>query len=255
MSTSSHRFAYLACLLLAPSVWAQDARQIMQESQKRGQVKSERYEGLLQVYESNGKMREKRWVYDRIGSYGSSKALLRFTEPAEVNGVALLIANRPDRASEQWMWTPAIGRERRIALQDRSTRFFGTDFSFEDMEERDLDQFDFKLDGENDLGWVKCWRIEATPKRAKASQYSRLMIWVRQDHYVIVQLDDYVKDEVARRLQYSQIAEVQGIWTARLLDMAELRRKSHTTLHLDKVEYNVPMRDDDFTVQALRVGQ
>ena len=52
----------------------------------------------------------------------------------EVNGVALLIHNHTDRASDQWMWTPALQRDRRIALQDRSTRFFGTDFSFEDLE-------------------------------------------------------------------------------------------------------------------------
>jgi hypothetical protein len=49
--------------------------------------------------------------------------VLRFTAPAEVKGVALLVVNHPDRASDQWMWTPAINRERRIALQDRSQRF------------------------------------------------------------------------------------------------------------------------------------
>ena len=74
--------------------------------------------------------------------------MLRFTAPAEVKGVALLIVNHPDRASDQWMWRPTIGRDQRIALQDRSTRFFGTDFSFEDLEERDVDQYDFKLLGE-----------------------------------------------------------------------------------------------------------
>ena len=42
-------------------------------------------------------------------------------------GVALLVINHPDRSSDQWMWTPALQRNRRIALQDRSTRFFGTD--------------------------------------------------------------------------------------------------------------------------------
>ena len=76
-----------------------------------------------------------------LGSYGDSKAIIRFTEPAEVKGVALLVVNHPERSSDQWMWTPAIGRDRRIAQQDRSTRFFGTDFSFEDLEERDVNQF------------------------------------------------------------------------------------------------------------------
>ena len=48
------------------------------------------------------------------------------------------------------------------------------------------------------------------------------------------------------------IQNVQGIWTARELEMADLRRGSRTRLKLDKLEYNVPMKDDDFTVQAIR---
>ena len=79
---------------------------------------------------ASNKVSIKRWEYLRIGSYGTSKAILRFTAPAEVKGVALLIVNHTDRASDQWMWTPAIERDRRIAAQDRSTRFFGTGFSF-----------------------------------------------------------------------------------------------------------------------------
>ena len=90
--------------------------------------------------------------------------MLRFTAPAEVKGVALLVVNHPDRASDQWMWTPAIERDRRIALQDRSTRFFGTDFSFEDLEERDVDQYDYALLGEDAVDGAACWKIESTPK-------------------------------------------------------------------------------------------
>ena len=108
----------------------------------------------------------------RLGSYGESKAIIRFTAPAEVKGVALLVVNHPDRSSDQWMWTPAIGRDRRIALQDRSTRFFGTDFSFEDLEERDVNQYDYKLTGEEAIDGAACWRIEARPRQGKTSQYT-----------------------------------------------------------------------------------
>jgi hypothetical protein len=85
---------------------------------------------VLKVIDSKGKI-TKRWSYDRLGSHGNRKAVLRFTAPAEVKGVALLIVNHPDRSSDHWMWIPDIGRERRVAFQDRSTRFFGTDFTFE----------------------------------------------------------------------------------------------------------------------------
>ncbi len=246
---------FLILLVLSSLAFAQDARQIVEESQKRGQVKSEKYDGLLQVFESGRTITEKRWQYERIGSYGASKSILRFTAPPEVKGVALLVVNHSDRASDQWMWTPAIGRERRIALQDRSTRFFGTDFSFEDLEERDLGQFDFKLLGEDDVSGAKCWRIESKPRQTRASQYTFSTMWIRQDNYLPAQLDNYVKDQVVRRLKYFDIERIQGVWTARSLEMSDLRRKSRTLLKLDKLEYNLPMKEEDFTVQALRLGQ
>ena len=48
---------------------------------------------------------------------------------------------------------------------------------------------------------------------------------------------------------------MQGIWTARLQEMTDLRRKSHTVLRMEKLEYNVPLKEDEFTVQALRREQ
>ena len=166
--------------------------------------------------------------------------------------MALLIVNHTDRASDQWMWTPAIARERRVALQDRSTRFFGTDFSFEDLEERDVDQFDYRLLGEEDVDGARCWRIEARPKQTKTSQYSSLLIWVRKDNYVTAQIEAFVKDQLARRLRYQQIEKVQGIWTARLLEMTDLRRQGRTVLRIENLQYNLPMKEEDFTLTALR---
>jgi hypothetical protein len=246
------KIAILA-LLLASSAIAQDARQIVAESQRRGRADSERYEGSLQVIAASRKIADKRWEFVRLGSYGNSKAIIRFTEPAEVKGVALLVINHPDRSSDQWMWTPALGRDRRIALQDRSTRFFGTDFSFEDLEERDVDQYDFRLLGEEPVDGAPCWKIESVPKQGKTSQYTASRIWIRKADYVPALYENLTGDRVARRLNQRQIENMQGIWTARLLEMTDLRRNSRTILKLEKLQYNVPLKDAQFTVQALRL--
>ena len=229
-----------------------NARQIVEEAQKRGTSSSQRYEGILQTFETAGKTSEKRWIYSRVGSHGRSKVIIRFTAPPEVRGVALLIVNYPDRASDQWMWTPAIERERRIALQDRSTRFFGTDFSFEDLEERDVDQSDYQMLGEEPIDGVPCWKIQSVPKLSHSSQYTRSIVWIRKETYAWARVDAYVKNEVVRQLAYTQITNVQGIWTARDTTMTDLRRGSLTRLVLDKIEYNLPLRAEDFTVEALR---
>ncbi|MGA2215817.1 MAG: outer membrane lipoprotein-sorting protein [Bryobacteraceae bacterium] len=242
------------CLMLAALASGQDARQIVAESENRSRSKSQQYEGTLEVIGASNKISIKRWEYRRIGSFGTSKAILRFTAPAEVKGVALLIVNHTDRASDQWMWTPAIERDRRIAAQDRSTRFFGTDFSFEDLEERDVDQFDYKLAGEDRIDGASCWKIESKPKQSKSSQYTSTMVWVRKDNYVAAQIEGSYKDKLIRRVRYTDIQNVSGIWTPRTLEVYDANRKSRTILKLEKLEYNLPMKDEDFTLEALRRG-
>ena len=229
-----------------------DPRVIVEEVQRRATVASQRYEGLLQVFDDNGTVSDKQWTLERIGSHGDSRVILSFTSPAEVKGVALLVVNHPDRASDQWMWTPAIERDRRIALQDRSTRFFGTDFSFEDLEERDADQYEYELLGEDTIDGAACWTLESTPKSTKSSQYTRSVVWVRKDTYTPARIENYIREDVVRRLDYRDLQNVQGIWTARQLEMHDLRRGSRTRLTLQNLQYNVPMDPDDFTLQALR---
>ncbi len=243
-----------ALVLSAPApARAQDARQIVAEAQKRTQAKSEQYQGLLQVIKANGRVYEKSWIFSRIGSHGNSRSVLRFTAPAEVKGVALLVVNHPDRASDQWMWTPAIARDRRIALQDRSARFFDTDFSFEDLEERDVDQYDYRLLGDDVVDGAACWKIEARPKESKSSQYTLSRVWIRKDNYAFAQIENEVRGgQLVRRLKYADLKNVQGIWTALRLEMTDVRRNSRTILRLEKLEYNAPMKDEDFTLQALR---
>jgi outer membrane lipoprotein-sorting protein len=222
------------------------ARQIMEEVQSRQKADSQHYEGTLEVIGGGNRIATKRWIFDRLGSSGNSKAMLRFTVPAEVKGVALLIVNHPDRASDQWMWRPAIGREQRIALQDRSTRFFGTDFSFEDLEERDIDQYDFKLDADKDSRW----KIRATPR--KSSQYTYCFFLVDKSRYTISNAELYNKKGLARAIDYRDFDQVRGIWTARTTEVHDVMRDSRTILKYDQLQFNIPLKDSEFTLDALR---
>lgn len=233
-------------LAFAAALSAQDARQIIQEAQKRAYSSSQRYEGTLQVIGAEHRIATKRWVFERIGSFGDSKAILRFVAPPEVKGVALLIVNHPDKASDQWMWRPEIGRDQRIALQDRSTRFFGTDFSFEDLEERDVNQFDYKLLGEENGQW----KIEGRPR--KRSQYLYQYLWVKKDNYTVTKIEAYNKKGLSRVIDYKDFELNHNIWTARTTEVYDAARKSRTILKFDKLDYDVPLKSEDFTVDALR---
>ena len=60
---------------------------------------------------------------------------------------------------------------------------------------------------------------------------------------------------MVRRLNYSDIEKIQGVWLARTLEMNDFRRGGRTILKLDTLQLNSPVSDTDFTVQALRREQ
>jgi hypothetical protein len=77
---------------------------------------------------------------------------------------------------------------------------------------------------------------------------------VRKDNYVTAQIENYVKDKLIRRIRYSDIEKVDNIWTPRTVEVLDIGRNSRTVLKLEKLQYNVPLKDEDFTLEALRRG-
>ena len=131
-------------------------------------------------------------------------------------------------------------------MQDRSTRFFGTDFSFEDLEERDAEQFDLQLLGEENGNW----KIESKPR--KTSQYTRSYFWIRKDNHTFQKVESYNKKGLVRVIDYKDYEQVKGIWSARTTEVLDATRKSRTILRYEKLEYNLPLKEEEFTLQALR---
>ena len=223
------------------------------EAQRRAHVASLRYEGVALTSNAAGATSEKHWRFERIGPYGESKILIRFLSPAEVEGVAILILNHRDGPACAWMWTPASGRVRSIATESRLTRFFGTDFSFEE-EEHDVDQYDSKLLGDASLDGAACWKIECRPRGANASQYTYAHVWLRKDDYVIAQLENFQGPLSCAASSTAMCARCKASGRRTQIEISQPVRRTRTLLRLEKLEYNVPLDESTFTVEALTPG-
>lgn len=94
------------------------------------------------------------------------------------------------------------------------------------------------------------WKIESRPR--KSSQYTYSYFWIKKDNYTFQKIEAYNKKGLARVIDYKDYELVNGIWTARTTEVADPARNSRTILKYDKVEYNLPLKDDEFTLDALR---
>ena len=243
------------CLACAVAAWAapsERAVEIMREVEKRGLADSQSYDGAIEVVEPKGKVLKRSWQLWREGNHGKTRLLLRFDTPPEMRGVTVLILSAPNAPPEQWLYTPSIARERRLAVQDRSRRFMGTDLSHEDIEERPVEDYDYDLVGEESFAGQAVYKIKAVCKDHNSTQYSQLILYVRKDILATTFMEMYVGGKLRKTLLRGNWQQIQGIWTPLLLEMKDLARGSMTRIRASNVKYNVEFDPEWFTVANMR---
>lgn len=235
------------------TVQAQDARKIMDGVYKQDTSRDTTWRARMDVFDKKGTARSKKFTMRKLGGLGNSKTLVRFTDPAEVRGVGLLSINQGGQADRQWLYTPAIQRVRRIAAQERRQRFIGTDFTNEDMAERVLDDYTYKMLGEGEVvDGRKTYKIEARPVSPDKSQYAYVYIWVPVDVPYSVLVEMYDKSgQRLRVLKASDLVKISNIWVARRIEMSSPTEGTKTVLLVDEIKFNTGLKEDLFTQQAL----
>ena len=84
---------------------------------------------------------------------------------------------------------------RSVAPRERSERFAGSDFTYEDIAERSLDDFTYQLlPVEDIIENHKTSKVMATPVAPERSQYKFIYYWVAQDVPCILHAEMYDQD-------------------------------------------------------------
>lgn len=257
--------AALAVAALPAPAWADDpkAREIMQKVYDRddGDNSTADLEMILTDKNGNKRVRNLRTFSKDRGK--DTLSLMFFLSPPDVKDTGFLTYDydEPGRDDDQWLFLPALRKTKRIASNDKSGSFMGSDFNFSDMTEPDLEDFDFKLLKEEEVGGVMTWRIESVSRTKEISEetgYDKGVVWVRQDNYMIVRAVRWVNKSRRRKfLQVNKMERIDGIWVATDMQMVtkEGRTKVHATrLRWKNVRFNQGLDESLFTVRQLEKG-
>ncbi len=167
----------------------------------------------------------------------------------------------PDKDDDQWLYLPALKTTKRIAASDKTDSFMGSDFSYADMTETDIENYDYKLLKEDTVYGEKVWIIQSVPRTQKVIDtygYSKSLLFIRQDNFMVVRAVLWLAD--SNKLKYMDVKEmkqVDGIWVAVETHMTTKRGK--TTLHKtvlthEEVTFNQQLDENLFTVRRLEKG-
>ena len=92
---------------------------------------------------SKGKSRVNKMVSRSLD--GNKKQIIWFLEPKDDKGVAFLKIEHENKDDEMRMWLPAFNKVRRISSKKKGDSFMGSDLSYEDLSNRDIDDHTYNL--------------------------------------------------------------------------------------------------------------
>jgi len=248
-------------LFAALSLFAEQSpsgREIMQMTEDAQHSDSSATDMNMILIDSNGRTSIRRLQTLIIDEDGLSRSLTVFKAPASVENTRFLTIENRGRGDDQWIYLPTIRKMRRIASGEKSGSFMGSDFSYSDMESRDIDEYTHTLLREEPVGNQLCWVVESVPLHGTdPGDYSRLVSYVSRDIHVPVRVEYYEdgSSQPAKIMESSDFREISGIWTPFKITMTTVQSGHRTVMEMNQIKMNIPINPGYFTTNFLQTGR
>ena len=184
------------------------------------------------------------------------RTLMVFLQPGDVRGTAFLSYDyhELDKEDDKWLWMPALRRIRRISGAARRERFMGSDFSYDDMGKRHVDQDTHILEGVEELDGLACWVVLSRSVEEDPA-YEKVRYWVRKDADLVVKAEYYDRDGLLKVFRVLKAEKVQGFWTVLHSEMNDTVRRHRTIMENRETSYDTDMDPEIFSPARLRQVQ
>jgi hypothetical protein len=180
-----------------------------------------------------------------------TKSIVRFSAPPDLAGAGFLQVQNRDRDDDRYLFLPALKRSRRISGNLRGSSFMGTDFSFADLDRRDLRDSQAKQIGTSKIGSHACYVLDIIPRRLD-SQYSHIEMSIRTDNFLPLRSKMYDKANVlVKTFEAQEVRRVSNQWFLSKSLMTDHKHDHKTLLMLESIVVNAQIPDEEFSVRAL----
>lgn len=206
---------------------------------------------VMLLRDRQGEVRRQVMSAQTLRRGGLNRTLIRFTAPPEVVGTAFLFLENRDREDDQHTYMPALKVVRRIVGSQKDASFMGSDFSYADLESRDLEEARHRQLADEELAGAACHVIDAVPRRREA--YSKLRTWIRKSDGVFLKTKFFDRrGRLLKVLFVKQISKVGQMKVPTRIKLTNKRTGHSTLLEVPSIRPRGDLREEAFTVRALR---
>lgn len=181
------------------------------------------------------------------------KGLTIFDAPRDIKGTGFLSYTHAIDVDEQWLFLPALTRVKRIASNNKSGPFIGSQFSYEDISSFEVAKFSYTYLRDEEVDGRPAFVIENKPNY-KYSGYARLITWIDQERYIPVKIAYYDRKNKLLKTQifndYRQY--LNQYWRSHHQTMTNHINGKVTQLEWKNYMFNTGLAQKDFNRTVLK---
>lgn len=248
----------IICLLSYHSAIAMDAAALMKKSELQSKSHTEKALFKMELIDKNGSTLQTRTLESYYRQDQTSESTLqKFLSPPVVQGTGFLIIDYNAKENDIWNYIPSTRRLRRISGSEKSNWYMGTEFTYEDFEDYNLNAYKFaELEDSKCADNSECFVIEATPatpEEKSASGYQKKLYWLEKVSLYPVKVQYFAKNgTLSKELTTTGLARDGRYWRPKTVSMQNINNGKITRITNIERELDISLSDYYTTTRYLR---
>ncbi|MDP8262481.1 MAG: outer membrane lipoprotein-sorting protein [Candidatus Ancaeobacter aquaticus] len=205
----------------------------------------------MTITDNQGRTRMREFTILRLDKEdgGEQKFYVHFKKPADVRNMVFMVWKHIGSDDDRWLYLPALDLVRRISANDERTSFAGSDFLYEDVSGRGIEEDTHELIEETDKYYI----LNNVPKEKSAVEFASYKVWVDKKNFLPTKIEYYDQGgNKYRIIEALEVKDIQGYPTVVKSKVSNLKTGGNTVSEFKKVQYDVGLGDDVFTERYLR---
>jgi len=181
------------------------------------------------------------------------KSMSVFDSPRDVKGTAFLSFTHALKPDDQWLYLPALKRVKRISSANKSGKFMGSEFAYEDLTSQEVAKYRYKYLRDESVEGRNTMVVERYPQY-KHSGYKRQVVWVDTAMWQPLKLVFYDrKNSLLKTLVLSGHRRyLDKYWRPHFMSMVNHQTGKSTDLKWSDYEFATGLNDRHFDRNALK---
>ena len=184
------------------------------------------------------------------------KKTMFFVAPADVYNTSFMNWSYDENGKndDQWIYLPALKRVKRISSDSKSDYFMGSDFTYDDLGDRQPTADTHEILREEIVDGVACFVVKSIPKEEEY-MYSKTITWIVKDKWIEKKKEFYDEDdELLKTLSVEKSVVIKDLIVTTRSVMKNIQSGHKTIMELKNVKLNEGISDRKFTERALKKG-